>query len=80
VGKKKNIGSSFESFLDEEGIKERATDAARKKLCSEIMSCGHHVSNVVSSGEGTCYCGACAREAEEAEERDDRDFEKKTIH
>ncbi|RLC75745.1 MAG: hypothetical protein DRJ03_29755, partial [Chloroflexi bacterium] len=79
MSKKKNIGSSFESFLDEEGIKDKATEAARRKLAPGMMSCGHHVSNVVPSGDGTCYCGACAREAEEAEECDDRDFEKKTV-
>lgn len=28
----------------------------------EINPCGHPVSSVVSSDEGTCYCGDCAME------------------
>ena len=34
----------------------------RKRLGSDIiMGCGHHIREVVSSDEGTTYCGACVR-------------------
>lgn len=33
-------------------------------MSADLMGCGHPVSAVVSSGEGTSYCGECVREAQ----------------
>ena len=34
-----------------------------EKEADNAMGCGHNISEVVSSGEGTNYCGACERES-----------------
>lgn len=41
----------------------RVDDAARRTRPEDTMPCGHPVSAVVSSEEGTSYCGECARES-----------------